>query len=247
MKTRSMKTRSMKKHPVVKKQPVVTNRANKLTVPKKVKTPYKSIKADKEAAHIVHDEDIDDTPEQVNNKSSSSAKITPKKDKICEASKDTSIDIMSADKHPDESQYNEESFVQSSVAIGRDVIFADDGITAVQVADELICTCKLMTNGDEKVLFIINMLNAFAGSKYSAELRISDCFGRALFELTSVLDGNSIHVETLQQILFRLEKMVYYDRGFYNKGSGMVEISLGLSELQHFEMAIQILKENLSQ
>ncbi len=236
-----------KKHAVVKKKAVAKKQAV-VKKSSKVKAPYIPIKDDEDIADIVHDEVIDDTPEHINNKSSPSVKITPKKNKISETSKDTSIDIMmSADKHPDDSQYNEETFIQSSVAVGRDVIFADDGVTAVQVADELICTCKLMTNSNEKVLFLINMLNAFGGCKYSAELRINDCFGRALFELTSVLDGNNILVETLQQTLFRLEKMVYYDRGFHNKDSGMVEISLGLNELEHFEVAIQILREKLNQ
>jgi len=199
------------------------------------------------------EDDIDDTPEHLASKSKIKSKsITPKKNKVSQdASRNTNADILNADTHPDASKYNDEVFIKSTLAIGIDLIDANDAFTAVEVAEELIGRANSVTNGDEKMLFLIDTLSALAGSRHSAELRINDCFGRVLLELASLLDDHSIYKtqiirETFQQVHYRLTTILYESRGFHNEGSAMAEISLGLNELQQFESVIKMLGEKMN-
>jgi hypothetical protein len=199
------------------------------------------------------EDDIDDTPEHLASKSKIKSKsITPKKNKVSpDASRNTNADILNADTHPDASKYNDEVFIKSTLAIGIDLINANDAFTAVEVAEELIGRANSVTKGDEKMLFLIDTLSALAGSRHSAELRINDCFGRVLLELASLLDDHSIYKtqiirETFQQVHYRLTTILYESRGFHNEGSAMAEISLGLNELQQFESVIKMLGEKMN-
>jgi len=199
------------------------------------------------------EDDIDDTPEHLASKSKIKSKsITPKKNKVSQdASRNTNADILNADTHPDASKYNDEVFIKSTIAIGIDLIDANDAFTAVEVAEELIGRANSVTKGDEKMLFLIDTLSALAGSRHSAELRINDCFGRVLLELASLLDDHSIYKtqiirETFQQVHYRLTTILYESRGFHNEGSAMAEIPLGLNELQQFESVIKMLGEKMN-
>ena len=199
------------------------------------------------------EDDIDDTPEHLASKSKIKSKsITPKKNKVSQdAPRNANADILNADTHPDASKYNDEVFIKSTLAIGIDLIDANDAFTAVEVAEELIGRANSVTKGDEKMLFLIDTLSALAGSRHSAELRINDCFGRVLLELASLLDDHSIYKtqiirETLQQVHYRLTTILYESRGFHNEGSAMAEIPLGLNELQQFESVIKMLGEKMN-
>ena len=273
METRSAnaKTRGMKAKLVTKKATVTKARGTKekskskkrvtkkeIVEPEEEEEKEEEIEEEEEEKEEIEEEekeedDIDDTPEHLASKSKIKSKsITPKKNKVSQdTSRNTNADILNADTHPDASKYNDEVFIKSTLAIGIDLIDANDAFTAVEVAEELIGRANSVTKGDEKMLFLIDTLSALAGSRHSAELRINDCFGRVLLELASLLDDHSIYKtqiirETLQQVHYRLTTILYESRGFHNEGSAMAEIPLGLNELQQFESVIKMLGEKMN-